>query len=204
MRNNLSTYRIISFAEEDNYINGLRFCLTKQQYLKIIDYFRNQGKWTQYYYCEVNEYFLTHFEIIDVLNLKCPFWVDDAIKYFFTGFSATEMTEAAYKKNSRLFIFQSYYKKNQEKSHSYVCDIEQFMELDASSLLNNRFLNNDYLKNCEDNHRRFDCRNFDYKLEEILIQDLFVTIGEHNNAYELEYSKGFWEDDESTIKNLPL
>jgi len=79
----LMFWELVSYREEDEFINGLRFQLTKAQVLKFVNYFRSNNKWTEYYYHEVNDYVISNTEIIEILNLPCPFWVDEKVLFFF-------------------------------------------------------------------------------------------------------------------------
>lgn len=67
---------LVSFKEEDQYINGIVFSLTRTQSLQIVNHFRKEGKWTKYFYYEVGRYYLSNIDIIEILNLNVHFgWI---------------------------------------------------------------------------------------------------------------------------------
>ena len=172
---NLIGFEFVSFHNEDEYINGLKFQLTKNQVLNLVIYFRSKNQWTEYYYHEINEYDLTNEEIIEVLNLSAPFWMEKDTLFSFTGWSYHNYLkkEDGPLVNEEKLILNSFYKNNDNISHSYLIyedDIKKIKELEIN--LDN-IISEKKLVFFSNNHRRFDTNNFYYKLTSTNTQELF-------------------------------
>jgi hypothetical protein len=182
---------LVSYRKEDEYINGLRFQLTKVQVLKFVNYFRSINKWTEYYYHEINDYVISNTDIIEILNLTCPFWVDEEVLFFFNSWSIINSIED-YKQNEKKFIFQSFYKMNDQISHFYFLSGNEMkltvdMNLDFSCMLDKQVLDIFTSK-----HMKFDNDNFYYKLLKIGCQELYIQDWE---GIRLDPTPGFWDEE---------
>lgn len=158
---------LVSFKEEDQYINGIVFSLTRTQSLQIVNHFRKERKWTKYFYYEVGQYYLSNIDIIEILNLKCPFWIDKNVTFLYQGYSITE------KHNLTGLSFQSIYKKNNMESHFYLCFGNLSDQIKEANLPYNTILSDEILLRFEDEHMQFDTENFYYKLCIVPLNNIF-------------------------------
>ena len=101
-----SKFSLVSYSDNDEFINGINFGLTRDHVKLIIEHFRNSGKWSEYYFHEIGDYSLTHTQLIDILNLRCIYWSDSDLEYFFSGWSVSknDPLRMAYSNNNSLVI----------------------------------------------------------------------------------------------------
>lgn len=193
---NFTSFDLVSFKEEDTYINGLRFQLLRNDVKKIISYFKNLNKWTEYYYHEIGEYNLTHIEILEILNLYCPFWFDKDLKFCLIAWSSNHLLtnyNAGIFESDKLLIFQSKYKKDEKyESHSFLLVNEDINVVQKLNLTLNTSLPENILSCFSNSHRQFDTDNFIYVLKKIDQTEIYFDTWKD---IELEPALGYWDEE---------
>jgi len=118
----LIKYSLVSYTVEDEFINGLNFGLLKNQVELIIEYFKSHEMWTEYYFHEIGDFSLTQDQLIDILGLRCPYWSESDVRYFFSGWSVNEEDPMfdVYQKKGNWKCLQAIDKKTQNDSHFFV------------------------------------------------------------------------------------
>jgi hypothetical protein len=193
----LESFELVSFKDDDEFINGIRFPLTIEQSIKIISHFKSQGKWTEYYYHEIAQYYLTGDELLNVLELKAPFWNDQTIKYDFQWLAVNKnsLLIDKYKENESWPCFQSFYISNNEPSHFYMCKVEELLTIKNKNEYLRKILPIELLNTFSNNYRQFDENNFYYRLELISLKKILLSKLEYNANIKLEPTEGYWEED---------
>jgi hypothetical protein len=190
---NLSAYQLVSFEEEDQFINGIHFSLKRSQAIKIIEYFSSKNKWTEYYFHEIADYDLTTDQICSMLNIH-EYWMNKKTMFFFQGYSIKK--EQIEFKNSLVMLIQSYDKINNKPSHFYICWGNDEEIIEKNNFLIGSFLVEDELNKFANKHRIFDTNNFKYRLEKVSMKELYFDSSEIDSPIKLEPSPGFWDEEE--------
>lgn len=187
---------LISFRDEDEFINGIRFNLTVKMVKSIVEYFRSQAIWTDYYNCEINRYILTQTEVCDLLNLKSKYWSDKELEFSFDLFSGDwEKIGLDYLVNKPIYCLQSKDKINHYDSHFYKCNEDIVKAIIENKIEVNEKLTPEFLLPFSNKHLQFDFSNFDYFLETKPFKEIYIG-GKDVDDIATEYSEGYWDDDE--------
>lgn len=190
----LTTFQLVGFTDEDEFINGLRFSLKVDQVKKIIAFFRSQKKWTEYYFHQISKYYLTENDLERILDLEANFWMNNKIMFDFAGLTINYIGEDFDK--SYIMGFQGYSKSNIKPSHFYLCWSNEEEQITQNDLSCNVFLDEVVIKNFENKQRTFDTKNYLYKLEKLPVKEFYFRNGEMDSAIILDPSPEIWEEEE--------
>jgi len=163
----LVKYSLVSFTDEDEFINGINFGLLKEDVELLIEYFKSCKMWTEYYFYEIGDFCLTQDQVIDILDLRCPYWSNPEVQYSFSGWSVNEGDPLyeVYKKNGKWKCLQSIDKKTQNDSHFFVGN----ESLQKAEHLEERKLSESINKF---DNVQFDTTNYSYRIASYRVSNL--------------------------------
>jgi hypothetical protein len=167
----LISFIIDTHKESDSLINGIKFSLKVSDSIKIVNFFKNQNKWNEYYFYEIGIYDLTLEQLNSILELKSNYWFDNKILYDFSGFTI-ELNNNHFH-SDEILIIQSYDKCFYKKCHFYQAFGEDEVLIYEQKLLNINTLKYEDLKILENPFRVFDYKNYFYRIEKILVNEIY-------------------------------
>lgn len=186
-------YHLDSHKESERLIDGFKLSLKLGDVSKIINFFKNQNKWNEYYYHEIGDFDLNVDQVNNILNLEVDFWKDKDVLFDFSGFTL-EFEKEMLKSYDQL-IFQSYDKNFKKKSHYYTCWLNDVECIHKSGIEINKFLPKFLVEKFENKNRIFDISNYNYRLEYLPLNELYFINGINDN-FKLDLSFGYEMDDD--------
>jgi hypothetical protein len=177
----LEIYQLVSYSNDDNYINGARFSLTVSEVKLIINHLKFVNKWTESYFYDYGDYSFSAEELYDILNLRFPFWMDTSLLFQLDGGRITyemEMTNRYHNNEDWLCVCGKY---NGSASVSHLFMLTEELFFTYSKILKNKLEKPILLKqadinflNKKENHYTFDTVHYKYYLLKLPMKDLAV------------------------------